>query len=234
MIVIDKYFQFKIFMMWSPNSSNSQLTPYHKFMSKAVVFPISEVKLLTDSLAFMHITLCVTVAKIDKLIESEYIWYKLQVDVLLCGSRCGINDPFEYPLALDKLLGKEFSFKVKWQVQWDNCFVVSILQETYVIEQLKAPWERDNYMLHLNTLYHNDICSIFSNIKESVGEANSIDDCEVIKELKITSKLNPDLVTPTTKRQNPDGSSESITLINLVDGELSSTKHNKLIKIEKL
>lgn len=35
-------------------------------------------------------------------------------------------------------------------------------------------------MLHLNTLSHNDIGSIFCKIKDSVNEANVIDDCEVV------------------------------------------------------
>lgn len=52
-----------------------------------------------------------------------------------------------------------------------------------------------------------------------------------IQELEITSKLNPDPDTPMEKRQNSNGSSESTTLINLDDGELSSTKINKRVKI---
>ncbi|KAI5403588.1 hypothetical protein KIW84_050954 [Lathyrus oleraceus] len=56
----------------------------------------------------------------------------------------GITDPLEYPLTLEKLLGKEIAFKVKWKPHWDNSSVVSILRDTAVIEQLKAPWERDN------------------------------------------------------------------------------------------
>ncbi|KAL5068285.1 hypothetical protein RYX36_019172 [Vicia faba] len=70
-------------------------------------------------------------------------------------------------------------------------------------------------------------------IKESVDEANVMDDSEVISETEITSKLNPDSITPTAKRPNLGGSSESPTLGNFVDGELSSNKLKKQIKIEK-
>ncbi|KAL5078332.1 hypothetical protein RYX36_017316, partial [Vicia faba] len=35
----------------------------------------------------------------------------------------GIDDPLEFPLALDQLLSLEMAFKVKWQPQWNNCSV---------------------------------------------------------------------------------------------------------------
>ncbi|KAL5081945.1 hypothetical protein RYX36_010366, partial [Vicia faba] len=55
----------------------------------------------------------------------------------------------------------------------------------------------------------------------------------MIEESEITSELNPNPVTPTPKRSTPDGSSESTNLSKLANGELSSNKLNKMIKIEK-
>lgn len=51
-----------------------------------------------------------------------------------------------------------------------------------------------------------------------------------ILKLEITSKHDPKTVTPTAKRQNPNGSSESTTLINLCDGEMSLEKLKKSLK----
>ncbi|KAI5409620.1 hypothetical protein KIW84_055161 [Lathyrus oleraceus] len=89
----------------------------------------------------------------------------------------GIDDPLEFPLALDDMLDLEFALKVKWQPRWDSCSVVMILRDELFIKQLKAPWEQ-------------------------------------IQDLEITSKHNPDPVAPTSKRQIPDGSSESKTLVS--------------------
>ncbi|XP_058750998.1 uncharacterized protein LOC131624017 [Vicia villosa] len=127
-----------------------------------------------------------------------------------------ITDPLEYPLAVDKLLGKEVAYKLKWQPMWYSCLVISIFEDIDVIKQLKETCGEDGIQ-----------------IKESVDKAHVTDDSEVITETEITSKLNSDPITPTTKRSNPDWSSESTTTFNLADGELPSNKLNKLIKIEK-
>ncbi|XP_058762726.1 uncharacterized protein LOC131636093 [Vicia villosa] len=67
-------------------------------------------------------------------------------------------------------------------------------------------------------------------IKESVDEAktDANEDCELVTDLEITSEHKPDVVTPGGKRHLPAASSESI------DGELSSNKLKKIIKMEKI
>ncbi|KAL5096499.1 hypothetical protein RYX36_000826 [Vicia faba] len=157
-------------------------------MSKVVVLPITEIKQLKKD------TFYVTVITIDKLIASQYRWYyeaRYQ-----CPKAGGITDPLEFPLALDKLLGKEKDFKVIWKSQWDSCSVISILEDDDVLKQLK-------------------------------------ENCGMDDEIEITSKLKSDPITLTAKGPNPDGSCESTTLANFADGELSSKKLNKQIKIEK-
>ncbi|CAI8618474.1 unnamed protein product [Vicia faba] len=53
----------------------------------------------------------------------------------------GINDPLEFPLALDQLLNLEMAFNVKWQPRWKNCSVVILFRDEPFIKQLKAPWD---------------------------------------------------------------------------------------------
>ncbi|KAL5079095.1 hypothetical protein RYX36_007516 [Vicia faba] len=127
-----------------------------------------------------------------------------------------IDDPLELPLALDQLLNLEMAFKVKWQPRWNNFSVVSILRGEPFIRQLKAPWDIDE-------------------VKKSVDEAKTSapEDCVKEMDLKITSKHNPDPMTPIGKRDFPGGSSESATLEEFCDGQLSSNKLKKTIKLEK-
>lgn len=75
---------------------------------------------------------------------------------------------------------------------------------------------------------------MFFQIHESVDEANNQEGDEVVHDLEITSKHNPEPLTPTAslKRIAPDGSSESTTFQETCDGELSSTKLKKHIKTE--
>ncbi|KAI5447460.1 hypothetical protein KIW84_015062 [Lathyrus oleraceus] len=43
--------------------------------------------------------------------------------------KAGIDDPLEFPLALDVLLGSKIAFKVKCQLSWKSCYVVMILRD---------------------------------------------------------------------------------------------------------
>ncbi|KAL5079583.1 hypothetical protein RYX36_008004, partial [Vicia faba] len=127
--------------------------------------------------------------------------FKIQVEVVHIGCRCkfvlwdreseqllelyaaqmrssmiesGVTDPLDFPLALEKLLGKEKAFKVKWQSQWDSCLVVSILEDDDVLKQLKESCGTDDVRLIDFPLTR------LLQIKESVDEANVIDDSEFI------------------------------------------------------
>ncbi|XP_058769374.1 uncharacterized protein LOC131643240 [Vicia villosa] len=131
--------------------------------------------------------------------------------------QAGITDPLDFPLALDQLLKLEMAMKVKWYPRWKNCSVVMIIKNDPIIQQLKEKWGTDE-------------------IKESVDEAktDANEDCELVTELEITSEHKPDAVTPPGKRHFPAASSESTDLEGLHDGELSSNKLKKIIKMEKI
>ncbi|XP_058783210.1 uncharacterized protein LOC131657876 [Vicia villosa] len=127
--------------------------------------------------------------------------------------QAGITDPLEFPLKLDAMTGLDLALRVRWQPSWDSCSVIMFVADKPFVKQFGAQWQP-------------------TQIKESVDEANTAaaDDCDILTDLEITSKHNPDPQTPTAKRQNHDGSSESTTVC---DGELSSTKLKKIIKLEK-
>jgi len=55
-----------------------------------------------------------------------------------------------------------------------------------------------------------------------------------LQDLEITSEHKPAAVTPGGKRHFSAASSESIDLDGLHDGELSSNKLKKIIKMEKI
>ncbi|CAI8583350.1 unnamed protein product [Vicia faba] len=95
----------------------------------------------------------------------------------------GITDPLEFPLALDKLLGKEIAFKVKWQSLLDNCSIVSVFKDKSVIIQLK------------------ETCG------DDIIFVSNPPPTPLIQEFEITSKLNPDPAMPTAKRSTLDCSS---------------------------
>ncbi|XP_058759281.1 uncharacterized protein LOC131632531 [Vicia villosa] len=140
--------------------------------------------------------------------------------------KAGITDPLEFPLALDKMLGLDLALRVKWQPSWDSASVVMFIKDSDFVKQFKAPWT-DSQVVSSEP----SATPLPLQIKESVDEAktDAADDCDVVTDLEITSKHNPEPLTPTAKRQNHDASSESTSVR---DGELSSTKLKKIIKLE--
>ncbi|CAI8583816.1 unnamed protein product [Vicia faba] len=75
----------------------------------------------------------------------------------------------------------------------------------------------------------------FQRVKESIDEAktDAPDESDVVADIEITFEHKPGSTTPTGKRQLPGGSSESTSFEGLCDGELSSNKLKKIIKLEK-
>ncbi|XP_058761316.1 uncharacterized protein LOC131634701 [Vicia villosa] len=145
--------------------------------------------------------------------------------------QAGITDPLDFPLALDQLLKLEMAMKVKWHPRWKNCSVVMIIKNDPIIQQLKEKWGTDEEPIPIQTVVPETL-----EIKESVDEAktDANEDCELVTDLEITSEHKPDVVTPSGKRHLPAASSESIDLDGLHDGELSSNKLKKIIKMEKI
>ncbi|CAI8590927.1 unnamed protein product [Vicia faba] len=146
--------------------------------------------------------------------------------------KAGIDDPLEFSLVLYQLLNLEMAFKVKWQPRWNNFYVVSILRDEPFIRQLKAPWDIDE---DKEVVVGPSITSDPLQVKESVDEAKTgaPKDCVKEMDLEITSKYNPDPTTPIGKRDFHGGSSESTTSKEFCDGQLSSNKLRKTIKLKK-
>ncbi|XP_058726556.1 uncharacterized protein LOC131597914 [Vicia villosa] len=234
----------------SSGSENVQQSDTQKLLSKAVALPLSEIKQLREE------KFCATVAKTSKLIASSYGWYKIEVEGFHLETSCkfifwdrecsqilgvsaaqmrntmieaGITDPLDFPLRLDAMLHLDLALRVRWQPSWDSCSVIMFVDDKPFVKQFGAQWEPTEANLPIP---EPSGTKLPVQIKESVDEANTAaaDDCEVLTDLEITSKHNPDPQTPTAKRQNHDGSSESTTVC---DGELSSTKLKKIIKLEK-
>ncbi|XP_058762515.1 uncharacterized protein LOC131635893 [Vicia villosa] len=138
--------------------------------------------------------------------------------------KAGITDPLEFPLDLDAMLDLNLALRVKWQPSWDSASVIMLVKDVELADQLKDQWG-DTKVVSSEP----SITPLLPQIKESVDEAktDAADDCD---DLEITSKHNPEPLTPTAKRQNHGGSSESTSFC---DGELSSTKFKKIIKLEK-
>ncbi|XP_058726383.1 uncharacterized protein LOC131597723 [Vicia villosa] len=160
--------------------------------------------------------------------------------------QAGITDPLEFPLALDKMLDLELAFRVKWQPSWDSCSVVMLIKDKPFVQQLKAPWEHTQKVSTSQpsvtplteqkvSTSQPSVTPLTEQIKESVDEAktDAAEECEILTDVEITSRHNPDPVTPTAKRHIGDGSNESTTVAGMCDGELSSTKLKKIIKLEK-
>ncbi|XP_058762898.1 uncharacterized protein LOC131636289 isoform X1 [Vicia villosa] len=138
----------------------------------------------------------------------------------------GITDPLEFPLDLDAMLDLDLALRVKWQPSWDSASVIMFIKDDEFVKQLKAPWA-DIQVVNSEP----SVTPLPLQIKESVDKAktDAADDCDVPTDLEITSKHNPEPLTPTAKRKNHHGSSESTSVC---DGELSSTKLKKIIKLE--
>ncbi|XP_058751503.1 uncharacterized protein LOC131624572 [Vicia villosa] len=233
------------------NFDNSRQTPIQRLLSGVVALPLSEIKKLKE------VSFCATVAETRKLIASSFGWYKIEIEVVHLGISCkfifwdrectdileisaaqmrdtmiqaGITDPLEFPLALDAMLDLELAFRVKWKPNWDSCSVVMLIKDKPFVKQLKAPWEHTQ----VSTSQPSGT-PLAEQVKESVDEAktDAAEECGIVTDVEITSKHNPDPVTPTAKRQIHDGSNDSTTVAGLCDGELSSTKLKKIIKLEK-
>ncbi|XP_058758391.1 uncharacterized protein LOC131631625 [Vicia villosa] len=123
--------------------------------------------------------------------------------------KAGITDPLEFPLALNAMLDLDLALRVKWQPSWDSASVVMFIKDSEFVKQFKAPWT-DTQVVSSEPFG----TPLPLQIKESVDEAktDAADDCDVVTHLEITSKHNPEPLTPTAKRQTHDGSRESTSI----------------------
>ncbi|XP_058746645.1 uncharacterized protein LOC131619576 [Vicia villosa] len=140
----------------------------------------------------------------------------------------GITDPLEFPAALDTLVGMTMVFKVKWQPDWDNGSVMSILEDDIVKRDILRSFGQelpDSQIITTPNLTQNN---------ESVAEASHLDDWDIIPETDITSNTLSEPLTPTsaTKRIAPHESQDITPLSQTSEGQQSSTKMKKHIKLE--
>ncbi|XP_058774600.1 uncharacterized protein LOC131648886 [Vicia villosa] len=136
--------------------------------------------------------------------------------------KAGIHDPLEFPLALDQMLDRKMDFKIKWQPWWKNASVVMLLKNDPFVKELADQFDTDE-------------------MKQPGVEATTTVLSEphfvvvrAFTDLDVTSTHSTDPLTPTGKRQFPGASSESTTSDATCDGELSSNKLKKIIKLEKI
>ncbi|XP_058745814.1 uncharacterized protein LOC131618652 [Vicia villosa] len=176
--------------------------------------------------------------------EAEIFRYKIEIEVTHAGNSCnflfwdrecelllglsasqlrhtmikaGIHDPLEFPLVLDQMLDCKMAFKVKWQPRWKNASVVMLLKNDPFVKELADQFDTDE-------------------MKPAAVEAMTTVRSEpnFVVDLDVSSTHNTDPITPTGKRHFPGVSSESTTSDGTCDGELSSNKLKKIIKIEKI
>ncbi|XP_058784084.1 uncharacterized protein LOC131658852 [Vicia villosa] len=141
----------------------------------------------------------------------------------------GVTNPLEYPVALDRLVGLKLGFKVKWQPDWDNGTVVSIYRDEAVMLKLLHSFGQETAPSPSRE------APVIKQLDESVDEAIPIEDWTVVGDIEITSDLNSQPVTPTsaTKRIAPPISTEDAATSEIQQGDHSSTKLKKIIKMEK-
>ncbi|KAI5441059.1 hypothetical protein KIW84_010498 [Lathyrus oleraceus] len=103
---------------------------------------------------------------------------KEHFEMIFIDKEAGIEDPLEYPLALDSFLGLRMKFKVKWQLRWGNAYVISVFHDEPVIKQLLGNWEKEK-------------------IKQSVDKANTENDYEVVTIFSVSSHVSTKFLNAT-------------------------------------
>ncbi|XP_058775663.1 uncharacterized protein LOC131649936 [Vicia villosa] len=219
----------------SYNSKNSQLTPVQKLLPKAVVLPIAEITQLKD------ITFCVTVATTKLLVASPFGWYYRACHMCQSIAR-GDKPPFECEAGNETMAEViRYKFEIEVTHGGKSCNFVFWNRECKMILGLSASQLRNtmikdgitdplDFPLAVDQLLKLEMAV---KIKESVDEAKTDVHEDRELDLEITFEHKPNIVTPAGKRHFPSASSESTNLEGLYDGELSSNKLKKIIKLEK-
>ncbi|XP_058746094.1 uncharacterized protein LOC131618962 [Vicia villosa] len=245
------------------NSENQQLTPVQKLLSKAVIMPIGDsIKLRTVCFQVVCNLLLHFVRLLEKLkcwwplrmasiivvamlahvlgvvtdlhlsvrlaisLRQRFLGIRLRLKLLMQGiavtfyfetESAGIHDPLEFPLALDHMLDRKMDFKIKWKPRWKNASVVMLLRNDPFVKELADQLDTDE-------------------MKQPGVEATGtvLTEPHFVFDLDVTSTHSTNPITPTSKRQFPGSLRESTTSDATCDGELSSNKLKKIIKLEKI
>ncbi|XP_058746050.1 uncharacterized protein LOC131618916 [Vicia villosa] len=228
----------------SQQTSGGHLSPADKFFSKASQLPLSEIIVLSEPI------MCVTVSTTDKLIPDTNGCFRICVEVVHDGTagrfvfwdreaaelletsvatlrstmvESGITDPMNYPFALDKLLGKKFSFKINWNPRFKNGSVVINWRALARV----FPWIFCNLKPYGGFPYTDPESKVVKiSLTNSCSSLVSIE-----QEGEISSAPIPDPITPLAyvKRMPPEDAVES-PMQPLGEGDLSSTKVKKVAK----
>ncbi|XP_058725712.1 uncharacterized protein LOC131597007 [Vicia villosa] len=233
------------------NSENQQMTPVQKLLSKAVVMPIG------DIIKLRTITFCTTVGETKMLVASPYGWYYRGCHACSCIAR-GDRVSFECE-AGHFTEAKIFRYKIEIEVThagnscnflfWDReCELLlglsaSQLRHTMIKAGIHDPLE---FPLALDQMLDCKMAlkvkwqprwknaSVVMLLKNDPFVKELADQFDTDEDLDVSSTHSTDPLTPTGKRHFPGASSESTTSDATCDGELSSNKLKKIIKIEKI
>jgi hypothetical protein len=55
----------------------------------------------------------------------------------------GVTNPLEYPLCVDKICGRNFAIRTKWQPVWDSCSVQALKEDDAIINKIKELFPND-------------------------------------------------------------------------------------------
>ncbi|XP_058774953.1 uncharacterized protein LOC131649214 [Vicia villosa] len=148
--------------------------------------------------------------------------------------QAGITDPLDFPLKLDAMLDLDLALRVRWQPSWDSCSIIMFIDDKSFVKQFGAPWEprQANVAVSEPSGTEPSGTKLAVQIKESVDEANTAaaDDCDVLTDLEITSKHNPDPQTPTAKTMMAQANRRPCVMGNFLRQNLkrSSSWRNKM------
>ncbi|KAK2403228.1 hypothetical protein P8452_09298 [Trifolium repens] len=152
----------------------------------------------------------------------------------------GVTNPLEHPVCFDKICGRTFAFRAKWQPTWDTCSIQALKEDDAIIKKITD--------LFPNNEETSKIIVGSTSIIDEIKNNPSLDSIETIdlkgdgvgfqtQDLSASSEYDPDNSIAITPAKGKRASASSILSQNAenVDSptQLSSTKLNKIIKTEK-
>ncbi|XP_050877113.1 uncharacterized protein LOC127080866 [Lathyrus oleraceus] len=224
--------------MWSQNSFGSQLTSYDKFMSQATNLSLGDIVKLHD------LIWCVTVATTYKPKASGNVWYyqachkcpkvaKGSSPPYICvDNHSTETEILRCKIEIEVVDNSSNVIFVFWDRECTELLEISVaqLRQTMVEDDIHDPLE---FPFVLDQLLGHEFAF---KINEGVFEVALAEEWNVINVFLTTEKHKAPPITPLNsgKRGAHHGSSESLTLKEIVEGEQSSTRIcRKHVKLEK-
>ncbi|KAK2419876.1 replication protein A 70 kDa DNA-binding subunit B [Trifolium repens] len=151
----------------------------------------------------------------------------------------GVTNPLEYPLCVDKICGRNFAIRTKWQPVWDSCSVQALKEDDAIINKIKELFPNDEETSKMVILDSETPAATQESIqlKEIVIVDITKDDVLFHSDLSATSEndpCQPKQVTPSKgKRSAADSAQTQDNVLIDAPTQLSSTKLKRAIKVEK-